>query len=62
MKTISTRPQDAEREWFVVDADGKTLGRLSSEIAARLRTTTHMVKKHLSRAMAECREALDDGE
>ena len=37
MKTISTRPQDAEREWFVVDAEGKTLGRLSSQIAHRLR-------------------------
>ena len=33
-----------------------------AEIAARLQTTTHMVKKHLSRAMAECRGALDDGE
>lgn len=31
-----------------------------AEIAARLGTTKHMVKKHLSRAMAACRSALDD--
>ncbi len=31
-----------------------------AEIAARLGTTRHMVKKHLSRAMAACRAALDD--
>lgn len=37
MKTISTRPQDATHDWYVVDADGKTLGRLASEIARRLR-------------------------
>ncbi|MDT8408354.1 MAG: 50S ribosomal protein L13 [Wenzhouxiangellaceae bacterium] len=37
MKTFSAKPQDVRREWLVVDADGKTLGRLSSEIARRLR-------------------------
>ena len=30
-------PEKIERKWFVVDADGKTLGRLSSEIAKILR-------------------------
>jgi len=30
-------PQNIERKWFVVDAEGKTLGRLSSQIAAVLR-------------------------
>lgn len=37
MKTVSTRPQDAQHDWYVVDADGKTLGRLASGIAHRLR-------------------------
>lgn len=37
MKTFSAKPADVERDWYVVDADGKTLGRLSSEIAHRLR-------------------------
>ena len=37
MKTVSTRPQDVDRSWFVVDAEDKTLGRLATEIAHRLR-------------------------
>ncbi len=37
MTTVSTKPADVRREWFVVDADGKTLGRLATEIARRLR-------------------------
>ncbi|MDT8450673.1 MAG: 50S ribosomal protein L13 [Wenzhouxiangellaceae bacterium] len=37
MKTFSAKPHEIRREWFVVDAAGKTLGRLSSEIARRLR-------------------------
>ncbi len=37
MKTYSARPQDIRREWHLIDADGKTLGRLSTEIARRLR-------------------------
>lgn len=37
MKTVSTRPQDVERTWYVVDAENKTLGRLATEIASRLR-------------------------
>lgn len=37
MKTISTRPQDVTHGWYVIDADGKTLGRLATEIARRLR-------------------------
>lgn len=35
--TVSTKPADVRREWYVVDASGKTLGRLASEIARRLR-------------------------
>jgi large subunit ribosomal protein L13 len=37
MMTVSTRPADVRREWYLVDADGKTLGRLASELARRLR-------------------------
>ena len=37
MTTFSANPAEVRRDWFVVDATGKTLGRLSSEIARRLR-------------------------
>lgn len=37
MKTISVRAQDARHDWYVVDAQDKTLGRLATEIASRLR-------------------------
>ena len=37
MKTFSAKSEEVRRDWFVVDASGKTLGRLSTEIARRLR-------------------------
>jgi large subunit ribosomal protein L13 len=37
MKTYSAKPGSIAQDWFVVDADGKTLGRLATEIAHRLR-------------------------
>ena len=37
MKTFSAKPHEVTREWFVVDATDKVLGRLASEIARRLR-------------------------
>lgn len=37
MKTISAKPESVKRDWYVVDASNKTLGRLCSEIALRLR-------------------------
>ncbi|HHQ42654.1 MAG TPA: 50S ribosomal protein L13 [Chromatiales bacterium] len=37
MRTYSARPETVRRDWYVVDATGKTLGRLASEIARRLR-------------------------
>jgi large subunit ribosomal protein L13 len=37
MKTVSIRPQDVSHAWYVVDAENKTLGRLATEIAHRLR-------------------------
>jgi len=35
--TVSAKPAEVKRDWFVVDADGKTLGRLASQVAHRLR-------------------------
>jgi large subunit ribosomal protein L13 len=37
MKTVSTRPQDVNHAWFVIDAENKILGRLATEVAHRLR-------------------------
>ena len=37
MKTFSAKPDSVKQDWFLVDADGKTLGRLATEIAHRLR-------------------------
>ncbi len=37
MKTQSTKPADVRRDWLLVDAADKTLGRIATEIAVRLR-------------------------
>ena len=37
MKTFSAKHHDIDRNWYLVDAQNKTLGRLSTEIASRLR-------------------------
>jgi len=37
MKTFMAKAEEVERKWYVVDADGKTLGRLASEVAKILR-------------------------
>ena len=37
MKTLSAKSETVQRDWFLVDAAGKTLGRLSTELARRLR-------------------------
>ena len=37
MKTFMANAQNVERNWYVVDADGMTLGRLASQVAAILR-------------------------
>ena len=36
-KTYATRAGDVQRRWFVIDAEGQTLGRMASEVAALLR-------------------------
>jgi large subunit ribosomal protein L13 len=37
MKTWNAKPNELERRWYVVDADGRTLGRLATQIAETLR-------------------------
>lgn len=37
MKTFSAKNEEVKRDWYLVDASGKTLGRLASEIARRLK-------------------------
>ncbi len=40
MKSYMARPLEVERKWYVIDAEGKTLGRLATEIARLLRGKT----------------------
>jgi large subunit ribosomal protein L13 len=37
MKTFSAKSAEVKRDWYVIDAEGKTLGRMATEIARRLR-------------------------
>jgi large subunit ribosomal protein L13 len=37
MKTFTAKPESVKRDWYIVDAEGKTLGRLATELARRLR-------------------------
>jgi large subunit ribosomal protein L13 len=37
MKTVSTKPHEVQRDWFVIDATDKILGRVAAEVATRLR-------------------------
>jgi len=37
MKTYSAKSETVKRDWYIVDAEGKTLGRLATELASRLR-------------------------
>ena len=39
MKTYTARPGDIQRQWLVVDAEGRTLGRLATQVAMVLRGT-----------------------
>ena len=57
MKTFSAKPAEVRRDWYVVDATGKTLGRLSTEIARRLRGKH---KQHTSRG-DRLQKAIDAG-
>ncbi len=37
MRTFSAKPSEVRHDWYVVDAQGRTLGRLATEVARRLR-------------------------
>ena len=37
MKTFSAKPHEVQQDWYVIDATDKTLGRLATQIAHRLR-------------------------
>ena len=37
MKTFSAKPEEVRRDWYIVDAKDKTLGRLATQLALRLR-------------------------
>ena len=37
MKTVSVREQDVQRDWYVIDAQGQTLGRVATHVATLLR-------------------------
>ena len=37
MKSFIAKPHEVERKWYVIDAEGQTLGRLASEVASILR-------------------------
>lgn len=37
MKTYTAKPESVKRDWYVIDASGKVLGRLATEVARRLR-------------------------
>jgi large subunit ribosomal protein L13 len=37
MKTVFVKPAEAERKWYVIDAQGKVLGRVAAKVAAILR-------------------------
>ena len=37
MRTFSAKPNEVQHDWYVVDAQGRTLGRLATEVARRLR-------------------------
>ena len=37
MKTFTAKPHEVKRDWFILDASGKVLGRVAAEVARRLR-------------------------
>ena len=43
MKTYRVRPEDVVRNWWLIDAEGKVLGRLASEVAKLLRASTRSI-------------------
>ena len=48
MKTFMASPATIDRKWYVVDAEGMTLGRLASEVAKVLRGKNKPIFTHTS--------------
>jgi len=48
--TVSAKPAEVKREWFVIDAEGKTLGNVATECARRLRGKHNADNKHTHHA------------
>lgn len=46
MKSYIAKPADVQRKWYIVDAEGKTLGRLATEIATVLRGKHKVTSLH----------------
>ena len=55
MKSFIAKPHEVERKWYIVDAEGKTLGRLASEIASILRGKKKLTRSEERRVGKECR-------
>ena len=47
MKTYSAKPDDIKRDWYVVNASGKTLGRLATEIEGALEVNIKLSTRHI---------------
>ena len=47
MNSYMANPDKIERKWYVVDADGQTLGRLASEVAKVLRGKINRFSHHM---------------
>ena len=54
--TVSAKPAEVRREWLLVDAEGKTLGRLASEIARRLKGAEDQIASAEAGAVREIRD------
>ena len=47
MKSFIAKPHEVERKWYVIDAEGQTLGRLASEVASILRGKKDVYKRQM---------------
>ena len=59
MKTFTAKNETVQRDWYVVDAAGKTLGRLAAELAHRLRGSAATLGADL---LAHCCSQLESGQ
>jgi ribosomal protein L13 len=57
MKTFSAKPHEVQRDWFIVDATDKVLGRAASEVARRLRASISLsTPRTLIQVTSLCRQ------